>query len=344
MSARPVVVLAGSMYHPAGERLLERHATLRRVASPSADAMRAACAGAHAIAARYPHRVDDALLRSADALVVVACSGRGTDAVDVQAATERGVAVVYNPGFGRRPVSESAIALILALAKRIVPSDAWMRRGEGWAHRSDFREFVELEGKTLGIVGLGDVGRETARKAIAAFGMRVLAYDPYVSEARMREAHVVRCDTLDALLEAADVVSVHAELNDETRGMIGEPQLRRMQGHALLVNTARGRIVQQAALVRALRERWIAGAALDVYEDEPAGAGNPLYELDNIVLTPHVAGLSIEAVEGMSRSSARQIVQALTGTRPAHLVNPEAWARAHERARRHGFTLDGALE
>jgi D-3-phosphoglycerate dehydrogenase/microcystin synthetase protein McyI len=336
---RPVVVLAEPMYHPAGEELLRRTCEVRVLHSPARTELEQAVADAHAIAARYPQKVDEALLASAPGVVIVASSGRGTDAIDIEAATRRGVAVVNNPGFGPRPVSEAAMALMLALAKRVFASDAWMRKGEGWSYRGDLSRFLELEGKALGIVGLGAIGRETARKAIAAFNMRVLAYDPYVPAARMEALGVRKVDSLDDLLAGADIVSMHPELNAETRGMIGERELRRMKPTAYLINTARGKVVQEAALVRALRERWIAGAALDVYEDEPMGPGSPLYALDNIILLPHVAGLTLEAVEGMSLSAARQILQALGSECPPHILNREIWPAAAERATAAALTL-----
>jgi D-3-phosphoglycerate dehydrogenase/microcystin synthetase protein McyI len=329
---RPLVVLAEPMYHPAGEELLRRHCEVLVLHSPTATRFAAAAAAAHAVAARYPHRVDEALLAAAPQVMIVACSGRGTDAIDIQAATRRGIAVVNNPGFGLRPVSEAAIALMLALAKRLLASDAWMRRGEGWQHRSNFSEFMELDGKTLGIVGLGQIGTETARKAIAAFNMTVLAYDPYVPATKADSIGARKVDSLDALLGVSDVVSLHTELTAETRGMIGEAQLRRMKRSAFLINTSRGKVVQEAALVRALGERWIAAAALDVYEEEPLGPGSALYALDNIILMPHVAGLTAEAAEGMSLSAASQIVQALSGRCPKHILNPQIWPSAALRA------------
>lgn len=338
---RPIVVLAEPMYHPAGEELLRRHCDVRVMHSPTAAEVAAAVGPAHAIVARYPQRVDDAVLAAAPGVVIVACSGRGTDAIDIEAATRRSVAVVNNPGFGPRPVSEAAFALILGLAKQLLPSDAWMRRGEGWKHRSNFAERMELEGKTFGIVGLGKIGVETARKALAAFNMKVLAYDPYVSAEKVQAAGAIKVDSLDLLLVSSDVVSLHPELNTETRGMIGEAQLRRMKPTAFLVNTSRGKVVQQAALVRALKERWIAGAALDVYEEEPLGPGNPLYALDNILLMPHVAGLTMEAVEGMSLSAAQQILQALSGVCPPHVLNREIWPAAAARAHAANLSLEG---
>ncbi len=336
---RPIVVLAEPMYHPAGEALLRRQCEVEVLHSPTPAQLAAAAAQAHAIAARYPQRVDETMLAAARHVVVVACSGRGTDAVDIVAATRHGVAVVNNPGFGTRPVSEAAMALMLALAKRVIPSDRWMRQGEGWKHRTAFGDFMELHGKTLGIVGLGQIGTEAARKAIAGFAMKVLAYDPYVPDSKAQSVGAVKVDSLEDLLAQSDIVSLHPELNDETRGMIGEPQLRRMKPKAFLINTSRGKVVQQAALVRALSERWIAGAALDVYEDEPVGGDSPLYGLENLVLAPHVAGLTQEAVEAMSLSTARQILQALAGERPPHLVNPETWQAAAARAEAAGFAL-----
>ena len=199
---------------------------------------------------------------------------------------------------------------------------------------------MELEGKTLGIVGLGQIGTETARKAIAAFHMSVLAYDPYVPASKAEALGARQVASLDALLESSDIVSMHPELNAETLGMIGEPQLQRMKRTAYLINTSRGKVVQQAPLVRALREGWIAGAALDVYEDEPLGPDNPLYELKNIVLMPHVAGLTIEAVEGMSLSAASQVLQALSGKCPSHILNPEIWPQAAARAQAAALTLN----
>lgn len=338
--AAPRVLLAEPLYHRAGEDLLRRHCDVQVLRSPTGEQIRAALVDAHAVAARYPHRIDDAMLENAGKLVVVACSGRGTDAIDIEAATQRGVAVVNNPGFGRIPVSESAIAMMLALGKRLHAADGWMRRGEGWRRRSDFTQFLELEGKVLGIVGLGEIGSETARKAIAAFRMKVLAFDPHVPPAHADRLGVQMADSLEQVLRNADIVSMHPELNSETDGMIGEAQLRFMKAGAYLINTSRGRVVRQAALVRALTENWIAGAALDVYEDEPMGPESPLYALQNVILMPHVAGLTIEAVQGMSMSAARQILQALGGRRPTHLLNPSSWPAAAARAATIRFNVE----
>lgn len=329
---RPIVVLAEPLYHPIGQEILERQCDVRVLRNPSPEVLRETCRDAHAVALRYPHRADDFLFGGARNLVLVAASGRGTDSIDIDAATRHGVIVTNNPGFGQRPVSEAAITLILTLAKQIVPSNRWMREGVGWAHRYSFENFVEIQGRTLGIVGFGSIGSETARKAITAFGMRVLAYDPHVAAAAMRAAGVEPVDELTALLTESDFVSLHPELNAETRGMIAEAELRAMKPTAFLINTARGKVVSQQALVRALEERWIAGAALDVFEDEPVGAGNPLFAFENIILTPHVAGLTDATVREMSRATALKILTALSGECPPDVLNPDVWTQAIERA------------
>ncbi len=332
---KPHVLLIDRLYHVCGEELLREHADVTLLRKPPREAALAEAARAHGICARYPNRVDAALIAAALDLVVIATSGRGTDAVDLEAATRQGVAVVNNPGIGRIPVSEHALFLLLALTRHGPAHDAMTRAGRGWRDRLGPGNTIrDLEGGTLGIVGLGQIGREMARKCIAAFGMEVIAYDPYVDDETARAIGVALVPKLEELLEQSDHVSVHAELNDETHHMFDEAALRHMRPEACLINTARGKIDSQAALLRALREGWIRAAALDVYEDEPVGADNPLGALDNLILTPHVAGLTEGSMIRGALSVAEQLLQVLSGERPANLVNPEAWPRAKQRAAR----------
>ncbi len=318
------------MYDQAGEELLAREAEVRVLQEPTAEEIHEAVRGASAVAARYPARLLGDAIRGARDLLVISTSGRGTDAIDIAAATAQGVAVVNNPGLGAVPVSEHTIGLMLELAKQITRSDARARRGEGWGegHRSTR---LHLEGRTLGVIGLGQIGTEVARKGVAGFRMRVLAYDPYVPPSKAEAVGATWVMELMPLLREADFVSLHPELTEETRGMIGEAELRQMRKDAFLINTARGPIVQQGALIRALTEGWIAGAALDVFESEPLPADSPFCRLDNLILTPHVAGLTVEARRDLALSAATQILQALRGERPPHLVNPEVWPRVLER-------------
>jgi D-3-phosphoglycerate dehydrogenase/microcystin synthetase protein McyI len=327
------VVLVGGIYHADAEKLLRAAADVVALDHPAPAEIAAALACAHGAIVRYPHRVDAAALAGAPKLAIVASSGRGTDSIDVAACTAHGVAVVNNPGLGTVPVSEHAVAMMLSLSRRLELSDRAVRAGGAWARRTAFN-VCDVNGRTLGIVGLGLIGSEMTRKCIAAFGMKVLTYDPHVLAAKAEALGATMLTDLGELLERSDVVSVHAELNEGSRGMIGEAQLRRMQRHAFLINTARGKIVQQKALERALTEGWIAGAALDVFEEEPLAEPSPLWKLDNIMLTPHVAGLSGDALRELAHSAVTQVLQVLAGEKPRALVNPAAWTAAMARRTR----------
>lgn len=330
---QPTVVLVGGIYHAEADVLLRRHAAVVALERPSPAEIAAALAGAEGAIVRYPHLINDAVLDGATRLVIVASSGRGTDSIDVAACTAHGVAVANNPGFGTVPVSEHAIAMMLALSRNLIGSGKALRSGGAWDKRTHL-DVRDINGRTIGIVGLGLIGSEMARKCIAAFGMKVLAYDPHVPNAKAAALGATMVGTLEELLERSDVVSMHAELNDGSRGMIGEPQLRRMQRHAYLINTSRGKVVRQEALHKALAEGWIAGAALDVFEDEPLAEPSPLWQLDNLILTPHVAGLSGDALHDLAESAVTQVLQALAGERPKNLVNPSAWDSAKARLAR----------
>jgi D-3-phosphoglycerate dehydrogenase/microcystin synthetase protein McyI len=328
--ARPKVVLVGGIYHADADKVLRTQAEVVALDHPAPAEIAAALKGAHAAIVRYPHRIDAAALAGAKQLAVVASSGRGTDSIDVAACTAHGVAVANNPGLGTIPVSEHAIAMMLSLSRRMDLSDRAVRAGGAWAKRTDL-DVRDVNGRTLGIIGLGLIGSEMARKCIAAFGMKVLTYDPHVPAAKAAALGATMLADLGELLERSDVVSIHAELNEGSRGMIGEAQLRRMQPHAILINTARGKIVQQKALERALAEGRIDSAALDVFEEEPLPEPSPLWDLNNIILTPHVAGLSGDALRELAHSAVTQVLQVLGGERPRSLVNPEAWDAAMAR-------------
>ena len=318
------VVLLGRMYHPEGERLLARERRLAILEQPTPEQTVAALRGAAGAFVRYPNRLPAGALEGAAHLRVISTSGRGTDAVDVAVATARGIAVVNNPAFGTVPVAEHTVAAMLMLAKNLVPLDRRTHAGEGWPAQQRYPR-GELRGKTLGLIGLGNIGEEVARICAQGMRMRVLAYDPYVPAAKAERAGASLIADLERIWRESDFVSLHAELNAETRGMVGEAELRAMRPHAFLLNTARGPMVKTAALAGALREGRIAGAALDTYETEPLAPGHPFEGLENVILTPHTAGLTEEALHGMALSAARQILQALRGERPPHLVNPQVW-------------------
>jgi D-3-phosphoglycerate dehydrogenase/microcystin synthetase protein McyI len=323
MNSRPVVLI-GRMYHPEAEERLRAALPVEVLEAPTPESIAGALRGAGGAFVRYPNKLPGTALAGAPHLRVISTSGRGTDAIDIAAASARGIAVVNNPAFGTVPVAEHTVGAMIALAKNMLPFNRLTHAGEGWPAQKRLRR-TELRGKTLGIVGLGNIGEEVGRICTAAFRMRVLVYDPYVPAEKARALGAEPVASLERIWRESDFVSMHPELNDETRSMVGERELRAMQKHAFLVNTARGPIVSAPALARALREGWIAGAALDVYEDEPVGKDSPLAGIENLILSPHIAGLTDEALRGMALSAAEQILQALRGERPPHLVNPEVW-------------------
>ncbi|MDQ7800922.1 MAG: C-terminal binding protein [Armatimonadota bacterium] len=248
---------------------------------------------------------------------IIARYGIGVDNVDVRTATARGIVVTNVPDYCVDEVSDHALALVLACARKVVWLDRNVRAG-----RWDARDAVpvhRLSGQVLGLVGFGKIPRLVARKA-QAFGMRVLSFDPYVDPAVMRELGVEPAGLRD-LLQRSDYVSVHAPLTPQTEGLIDEAALRWMKPTAYLVNTARGRIVDEGALVRALERGWIAGAALDVLPTEPPPPEDPLLRLDRVILTPHVAFYSEESLQELQRKAAEEVVRVLTGQAPRYPVN-----------------------
>jgi D-3-phosphoglycerate dehydrogenase/microcystin synthetase protein McyI len=318
------VVLLGRMYHPEGEERLRAEVPVEILEKPTPENVVVALRTASGVFVRYPNRLKAEAIAGAEQLRIISTSGRGTDAIDLEAATARGIPVVNQPAFGIVPVTEHTIGVMIAFAKNLLPLNRLTHAGNGWPAQKDYRR-TELRGKTLGIIGLGNIGEEIARCCTQAFRMRVLAYDPYVPAAKAERVGAEWTSDLGRIWRESDYVSVHAELTEETRGMVGAAELRAMQPHAILINTARGPIVQAKALAEALRERRIAGASLDVYEDEPFSAESPLAGLENVILSPHTGGLTEEALHGMALSAADQILQALRGERPPHVVNPQVW-------------------
>jgi len=223
------------------------------------------------------------------------------------------------PEFCRDEVADNAWALILALNRKILLADRHVRGG-GWAPDA-VMPVRSLRGQTLGIVGLGRIGTQAAVRG-RAFGLRILAADPYVDAAVM-EANGVQKVSLDDLLARADIISMHTPLTDETRGMIGASAFARMKPGAILINTARGGVVDQDALIDALRSGRLGGAGLDVQRPEPPVKDNPLYQMDNVVLTPHSSANTIEAQVELAAKMSRQIIQLLRGEWPTYLANPE---------------------
>jgi D-3-phosphoglycerate dehydrogenase / 2-oxoglutarate reductase len=263
-----------------------------------------------------------AVLSALEGLKVVVRTGVGYDVIDVPAATELGVVVVNIPDLWVREVANHALALLLAWNRKILTLDRQVRAGTWTAGVPGGAG--SLHGETVGIVGLGNIGSAFARR-IAALETRVIACDPYVDDARFAALGVERV-SLEALAERSDYVYVHTLLNDETRHFIGEKFLQRMKPTALLINTSRGPVVDEKALVRALHDKRLAGAALDVWEDEPIAADHPLLRMDNVIATPHAAYFSTAAVAAVPRRCGEEIARVLSGERPLNVVNGKVYA------------------
>ncbi len=266
-------------------------------------------------------RVNDVFLKSADKLEMIQLFGIGYDYIDVQACTKKGVIVCNVAEIYSESVAQHTWALILDLTKHVTRADRSMRTGR-W-EREDWMGF-QIWGKILGVIGLGSIGSRVAMKGRLAFGMRILAYDPYVlpEHAQLFGAELV---SLETLLKESDIVSLNVMLTPQTRHMIGEEQLSIMKNSAFLVNTCRGAVIDERALVECLRKGGIRGAGLDVFEVEPLPKDNPLLSMDNVVLTPHIASSTTEAVEKTYKGAVENIVRYLEHLRPHWMINPEAY-------------------
>jgi D-3-phosphoglycerate dehydrogenase len=267
------------------------------------------------------HAARDLIARMPN-LLIVSTNGAGFDTVNVKDCTDAGVLVVNQTGGNAEAVATHVVAMVLALSKQIIQTNHAMRGGR----LHDRLAFMgnDVAGRTIGIVGLGNVGRRIAALAGGLLDMQVIACDPYLDEATMKERGAAKV-TLDELLRRADFVSINCPLDDTSRNMIGARQFALMQPHAYFITTARGSIHDEKALEDALREKRIAGAGLDVWEKEPPDMDHPLLKFDNVVASPHMAGVTREARLNMGRIAAEQVIMALDGKRPPRIVNPQVW-------------------
>lgn len=260
-------------------------------------------------------------------LLAVATAGAGYDVIDVEACTEAGVVACNNSGPGAEAVAEHALAMMLALAKKLVLADRSMRAGAG-RDRDRFKG-TELLGKTMGVVGLGAIGSRLV-ELVAPFRMTVLAFDPYADAARASSLGVELVG-FDELLDRADVVQVTCPLTEETSGLFGRDAFVKMKPSAFFVTTARGEVHDETALVEALTTGEVAAAGVDVFHVEPVPADHPLLALDNVVASPHSAGVTVEATHDLAAAAARQWITVFEGGVPPGLLNPEAWPRYQDR-------------
>jgi D-3-phosphoglycerate dehydrogenase len=260
----------------------------------------------------------DRVLAGLGSLRLISRNGVGYDAIDVPAATRRGIAVTITPEGNHQAVAEHALALLLAVARSVVQNANDTRKGN-WRRRTIF---IPLRGKTLGIVGLGRIGRSVAVRA-AGFGLRLLAFEKFPDHEFLKK-HAIQLVDLDTLLAESDFITLHTPMTAETAGLINRRTLACMKKGSVLINTARGGLVNEPDLVEALKSGHLAGAGLDVLASEPPPPDHPLLALDNVIVSPHVSALDSQAIEDMSTTAARNIVDIFSGNWPAGaLVNPD---------------------
>jgi D-3-phosphoglycerate dehydrogenase len=310
------VVLLYEPIHDDAIRLLRGKCEVRFAVSLDEDALIENVSEVDAIIIRANGKVSRKLMEHAPRLKVIARHGVGVEAIDRQAAAERGIWVVNTPDANVESVAEQCLGMMIVLAKRMLLSDRALRAGD-WDAR--YRLIgAELQGKTLGIVGLGRIGQRVASLCHTALQMPILYYD-VACYPEVEVALSARQVSLDELLAASDVVSVHVPFLPTTRGLINEAALRRMKPSAYLINTSRGVVVEPAALAQALQEGWIAGAGLDVFDPEPLPPDSPLLEFDNVVVTPHMASHTSEALLRMAMV-VKDVLRVLEGHTPQYPV------------------------
>lgn len=281
-------------------------------------------AGADAVIVRNMP-IDARLMDTSPRLRVISKHGAGVDNIDIPAASERGIVVANVPGGNADAVAEATVAMMLSALRRVPEVHGFVRDGR-YARRFEL-QFEQLLDRTLGLVGIGNIGERVARICSAGFRMRVIAYDPGLSESEIKSRGAEKAADLATLLAASDVISLHLPLTTTTRHIIGDEELRAMKPTAILVNAARGPLVDERALAAALHAGRIAGAALDVLEVEPPSPDNPILTAPNVVLSPHTAGNTAEAARYLALASAEIVSAVFSDRRPDNLLNPDVWEK-----------------
>ena len=316
-------VLLDNTIHPDALSILQREVTVLPMYDAPLPALRQALSNANAAILSSRFQISQHEIDLATFLEVIGRPGAGVDSVNVEAASIAGIPVVHTPEAPTESVAEHVLCLMLMLAKKMNIAVAALRDGD-FGIRSRLVG-SETSGKTLGIVGFGHIGSRVAQMSNLGLNMGVLAYDPYVSEEHATSMGATLYPDLLEMMSQADFVSIHTPLIPQTRGLIGEREIAAMKPTAYLINTSRGPVVDEKALIRALQEGRIAGAGLDVFDPEPPKPDNPLLLMDNVVASPHFSAFTDEGRARMGLGVVRQVLQVLRGERPQHLADPSVW-------------------
>jgi D-3-phosphoglycerate dehydrogenase len=298
-------------------KLLEEFANTERRAIASKDEMKLITRDYDGIILGN-EKMDRESIMSSDKLKIIARHGVGLDNIDLDTATKRGIIVTYTPQSNADSVAEYTIMLMLNISKNFPKAGFEMLKGN-WTRFLGF----ELMGKIVGIIGFGAIGRRVARK-LSGFNVKILAYDPFIKREDFEKEGALQV-SLDELLQSSDFVTIHVLLSSETKHLINSDRLKLMKKSAFLINASRGSIIDEEALYKSLKNKEISGAALDVFEEEPITKNNPLLSLDNIVLSPHMANFTIEALTRMDMMNAEDLKRFFTGEKPLYVANPKVF-------------------
>jgi D-3-phosphoglycerate dehydrogenase len=312
-------VLLSEAIHESGIRLLENEAEVIICPEPTEEAIGSLINDADGLIIRTAGKVTREMIKQAGRLKVISRTGGGLNNIDIEAATDCNIVVCGVKGPQDRMVAEHTLALMGALTKQFFYLDAQVRKGN-FASRKEYRP-AGLSGKRIGLIGLGRIGRIVADICARAFQMEVWAYDPFVTPETLGSEDIVLKDDMAAVIRTADFLSLHVPLTEDTAGLLGSAEFELMKPDAFIINTSRGEVVQEAALVDALKSKKIAGAGLDVFEKEPPDAANPLFDLENVIATPHSAALTKEAVALLAQGSAENVLRVLQGKEPTYSPN-----------------------
>jgi len=318
---RPKILLTDPEVHIDNVRdELEAVADLVRCENNDAETLTAAAADVDLIIVSCFTKIPAAVIENAGRLKAVLKYGVGVDNIDLNAATRKGILVVNCPEYGSNTIAEHAFALMIGLAKKLVRIDK-LTREKLWLWPEPELMGTELQEKTIGLIGFGKIGCAMARMT-SGFGMHAVVYDPYVPAEQIKAGHAEPV-SLDELLSVSDVVSIHCVLTPETEKLIGATELEKMKPSAFLIDVSRGAIIDDTALIRALQENRIAGAGLDVFAEEPLTPENPLLQMENVILTPHLAWYTREAFDRLAQETLQRVLEIFDGKIPHNIKNPE---------------------
>ncbi|WP_409270254.1 hydroxyacid dehydrogenase [Neobacillus sp. SCS-31] len=323
---KPKILQILSMYHPEGEKILLEGAEVIRTDNIETEHLCQLAADVDGIVLRAPARITRDIIDAAPNLKAISGAGVGLDNIDVVHATSRGIPVLHAPSVNAVSTAEHAVMLIMAIGKNLIPFHNEMSQGN-YASRTRIKTY-ELQGKKAGIIGFGSIAKETAKRLKLGLGMDVTAWVRKYNEKKhgaAREWGITITEDLESIFSESDFISLHIPLTGQTRGLVGRHLLDLMKPTSFLINTARGGIVDQGALYEVLKDKKIAGAALDVFDPEPPKPGDPILSLPNVIVTPHVGGTTVECNYIMSTTVAKNILQAVKGEKPDYVGNPEVF-------------------